>query len=106
MFQSRAESEVEAAAPRLARNHLHAPSLSQLLDERKGARSAGDVEVLARKWGVDVEKLESVARFVNSPSVQGGRASRIVGKDGEESLVMEVSFFVASLDCGYVEAYG
>ncbi|KAF8061530.1 hypothetical protein FPV67DRAFT_283858 [Lyophyllum atratum] len=89
LFKSRTESELEAASPVPIRNRLHAATLSELLDKRKSAKSAQDVERLAEQYNIDVAKLEKLARFVNTPSIQSGTAVRIVEKDGEESLMTE-----------------
>jgi len=88
LFKSRRESEHEAASPRPVHNRLHAATLSELLDKRKSAKSAQDVEQLAKQYDIDIAKLEKLARFVNTPSVQRGTAVRTVEKDGEESIVM------------------
>ncbi|KAF5387107.1 hypothetical protein D9615_001863 [Tricholomella constricta] len=88
LFKSRLESEHEASSLLPVHNRLHAASLSELLDKQKAARSAQDVERLAKQYGIDVAKLENLTRFVTSPSVQGGTAVRTVEKDGEESVMM------------------
>jgi len=89
LFQSRAQSELEASTHQLARNHMHAATLTHLLDTRKGVTSRVELDQLAKKWNLEGEKkLESLARFVNTPSVQGGKAVKTVGKDGEEIVTM------------------
>lgn len=90
LFKSRAQSEYEASAPTPTRNRLHAATLSDLLDERKAAKTRGDLQRLADRYVIDFTKVENLSRFVSSPSVQGGTAVRTVGPDGEESLVMTV----------------
>ncbi|KAF8638496.1 hypothetical protein AX16_010479 [Volvariella volvacea WC 439] len=86
LFRSRAQSDLEAFGTTPVRNRLHAPTLSDLLDARKSVKTQQELEKLANEHNIDVQKLESLARFVNSPSVQGGTAVRTVAKDGEESL--------------------
>jgi len=49
---------------------------------------------LTQKYGIEVEKLESVARHVSSPSIQSGSIVKTVGQDGEE----KVSVMVSSLE--------
>jgi hypothetical protein len=61
------------------------------LDERKSATSQSDLQHLAERYGVDIWKVEDLARFVSTPSIQGGRAVRTVTKEGEESVTMTVS---------------
>ncbi|KAF8883432.1 hypothetical protein BD779DRAFT_1626304 [Infundibulicybe gibba] len=94
LFKSRAQSEYEASASHSTRNRLHAPALSELLDRRKAAKSRRDIELLANEYNIDIEQLERLARFVNSPSVQAGTAIRSVAENGEESLTMTVSSFL------------
>lgn len=91
LFRTREQSDHEAFKLQLPRNHLHSIALSNLLDERKSATSQNELQGLAERYGVDLWKLENLARFVNSPSVQGGKATRTVNKEGEESIVMTVS---------------
>lgn len=93
LFKSRAQSEYEASAPTPTRNRLHAATLSDLLDERKAAKTRGDLQRLADRYVIDFTKVENLSRFVSSPSVQGGTVVRTVGPDGEESLVMTVRQF-------------
>ncbi|TFK72511.1 hypothetical protein BDN72DRAFT_763214 [Pluteus cervinus] len=92
LFNSRAQSELEASSHKLARNHLTAGTLSLLLDERKSVSSKEELDDLAKKWNLDGEsKVQSLAKFVNSPSVHSGR--RVVtgiGKD-EEIVLTPVS---------------
>lgn len=45
---------------------------------------------MANKFDIDIAKLESLSRFVSSPSVNRDTAVRTVGKDGEESIKMKV----------------
>lgn len=65
--------------------------MSYLFDERKSARSTQDIERLAKEYGIDASKLENLARYVSSPSVQSGSEKRTVEKDGEESVMIQVS---------------
>lgn len=94
LFQSRVQSELEASSHQLAPGHLHAATLVHLLDKRKGVNSMGELDELARKWNLEgAKKLENVAKYVNSPSVQGNKVIRMVGKGGEEILILSVGFF-------------
>ena len=72
------------------RNRLRAATLSELLDARKGAPTTLDLKTLAEKYGIDKQKIEKLATFVNTPSVDGGSMTRTVGKDGDESLTTTV----------------
>jgi len=89
MFNSRTQSENEAAASTPTPNRVHASKLSQLLDERKSIRSARDMEFLAQRFGIDLEKLDAIAKFVNTPSVHEKSTIRVAGKEGEETQIMK-----------------
>jgi len=89
MFDSRVQSENEAAAPIPTQNRLQAPRLAMLLDERKSIRTRRDMEFLAQRFGVDLEKLDAIAKFVSTPSVQANSAVRVASKDGQEKQIIK-----------------
>lgn len=95
LFESRAKAEAAASEP--SRNRLYAFVLSDLLDRRKAVRSRQDLEKLAKEFNIDVEKLESLARFVNSPSIDKATIRPIAGKSEEDGFMAEVSI---SVMCG------
>lgn len=68
-----------------------AGTLHELLEERKSVTTRDELEKLALRYEIDVDKLESVARFVNSPSVDEGSVRREVDRDGVEQVKMKVS---------------
>lgn len=68
-----------------------AGTLHELLEERKSVATREELEKLASRYEIDVDKLESVARFVNSPSVDEGSVRREVDRDGVEQVKMKVS---------------
>ncbi|THU99334.1 hypothetical protein K435DRAFT_499211 [Dendrothele bispora CBS 962.96] len=88
MLESRLQSEREAFSmqPSESSNRVQAPTLCFLLDKRKSTASKRDIQDLASKYGLKVEKLESVARYVSSPSIQSGSIVKTVGQDGEEKV--------------------
>jgi len=94
LFKSRQDSASES---RLSRNHLHSTSLCNLLDEHKSAASQSDLERLAGRYGIDVLKLENLARFVSSPSVQGGGGVKRVTEEGEESIAIRAVWIEPSI---------
>ncbi|KAK0199208.1 hypothetical protein DFS33DRAFT_378380 [Desarmillaria ectypa] len=47
-----------------------------------------DIENLARNYKIDVQKLESISKFVNSPSVDSSSVVKTVDEDGNESRSM------------------
>ncbi|TFK42881.1 hypothetical protein BDQ12DRAFT_297172 [Crucibulum laeve] len=97
LFKSRAQSEFEGASSQPTKNFIHAPSLSELLDERKGAKTREDLEILAEKYGIDVERMENLTRFVNTPSVDRGATVKTVGKDGDESIIIPAVWIEPSI---------
>lgn len=66
-------------------------TLSDLLDERKHVATRKELMSLAERYGIDVEKLESVARFVNTPTVEDGSVMTVSDSDGNEKVTMLVS---------------
>ena len=90
LFQSRAASEDEASSFKPAHNHLYAGSLHELLDERKSARTHQDLINLANRYNIDVDKMERLARFVTSPSVDNNLNVRKVDKNGGVFVTLTV----------------
>ncbi|KAF9476596.1 hypothetical protein BDN70DRAFT_159988 [Pholiota conissans] len=87
LFESRAKSEQAASVP--TKNQLYAFVLSDLLDRRKAVRSRQELEKLANEFNIDVAKLESLARFVNSPSIDKATIRPIAGKSEEDGFMVE-----------------
>ncbi|KAJ7046589.1 hypothetical protein C8F04DRAFT_1061008 [Mycena alexandri] len=87
MFNSRSQSENEAAAQNPTQNRIRAPQLSRLLDERKSIRTRREMEFLAARYGLDLEKIDAIAEFLSTPSVHENSALQI-GKDGEERTLL------------------
>ncbi|RXW24187.1 hypothetical protein EST38_g1642 [Candolleomyces aberdarensis] len=88
LFQSRAASEDEASSLKPSPNHLYAASLHELLDARKSARSKAELESLAKRYNVDYDKMERLAKFVNSPSVDERLTVKNVDKNGDERVTL------------------
>ncbi|TFY78019.1 hypothetical protein EWM64_g5994 [Hericium alpestre] len=87
-FKTRADSEVQASSSHAPRNRLLAASLSELLEQRKYLATRDELAKLADQHGIDPDKLENVARFVNTPTVEEGSVIRSVDENGEEKLTM------------------
>ncbi|KAF7978092.1 hypothetical protein HWV62_1488 [Athelia sp. TMB] len=85
MYQSVVQSEAEADPSNTTRNRILSATLTELLNERKMA-TRKDVETLASNYGIDVAKLDSLARFVNTPSMGEGTRSVIKHGNGEETI--------------------
>ena len=90
VYEARLRSELEARSAHPSRNCLLAASLSDLLEERKLAKSREDLEKLARRYEIDVERIESLARYVNTPEVDPTSVNRILKEDGSEVTTMKV----------------
>ncbi|KAJ7470572.1 hypothetical protein FB451DRAFT_342194 [Mycena latifolia] len=89
MFNSRVQSETEADSPMPTLNRVQAPKLSRLLDERKTIRTTRDMEFLAKRFDIESEKLDAIAKFLTTPSVHQNSMVRVAGKDGEERQIMK-----------------
>ena len=90
MHQKRTQSEVEASASHPP-NRLLSAKLSDLLDERKQAASRKELESIANKYDMDIVKVESLVRFVNTPTVDEGTTVRTRDASGEQIITSEVS---------------
>ncbi|OSD02901.1 hypothetical protein PYCCODRAFT_1458951 [Trametes coccinea BRFM310] len=88
LFQARLRSEDQARSSRPPRNHLLAASLLDLLEERKYASKPQDLQETAKKYDMDVEKLERLARHVNSVSVDQDTVKRWIDDEGVEHVTM------------------
>ncbi|KAI0664982.1 hypothetical protein C8Q70DRAFT_1049168 [Cubamyces menziesii] len=88
LFQTRLQSEEQARSARPPRNHLVASSLLELLEERKYATRPQELAEIAKKYDMDVEKLERLARHVNSVSVQADSVRRWVDEEGVDRVTM------------------
>jgi len=84
MHQIRAQSEIEATPSHAARNRILSATLSDLLDKRKKATSLKELERIANKYDMDIAKLESLAQFVNSPTIGEGTTTRTKDANGEQ----------------------
>ncbi|KAF7796897.1 hypothetical protein EIP86_008082 [Pleurotus ostreatoroseus] len=90
VHKARLQSEVEARSAQPTHNHLLAASLHDLLEELKYTRTREDLAHLARRYDVDVAKIRSLARYVNTPTVDPDGIVREVGDDGAETTTMKV----------------
>lgn len=88
-FQQRLQSEQEASSSRSTHNRLLSLNLTDLLNERKDITSQEGLEKLAKKYNIDASKIESLSRFVNSPSTDQDSLKRAVGEDGVETITMK-----------------
>jgi hypothetical protein len=95
LLKSRLRSESEKSVLHDAtHNHLEVSALFDFLEERKLVRDRQGLVQLAERYGVDLEKLENVARYVNTPSIDEGTRVKRIGENGEETVSMSVGFLV------------
>jgi hypothetical protein len=72
--------------------------LSDLLDERKKTNSLKELESIAKKYHIDIAKLESLARFVNSPTIGEGTTVMTKDANGERTITSTVSLVIIRSD--------
>ncbi|KAJ3541332.1 hypothetical protein NM688_g6100 [Phlebia brevispora] len=89
VYQTRLQSEVEASSAQTSHNHLLASTLTDLLEDLKYSNSRDDLAALSRRYHIDVDKIESIARFVNTPTVDPDSIVREMGEDGVENMTMK-----------------
>jgi hypothetical protein len=94
MYQIRVQAEVEATMSLAPHNRLLSATLSRLLEERKKAASPKEIERIANKYDMDIKKLESLARFVNSPTIDEGTTVRTRGPNGDETITSTASLVI------------
>ena len=94
----RSETETSSRSHHTARNHLQASVLVELLEERKSSKNRQELVRLAEMYGVDLAKLESVARHVNTPSIDEDSITKRIGENGEETVTMRVGVVRSSRD--------
>jgi hypothetical protein len=95
IFKSRSRLEAEVSESHATRNRVGASTLTDLLEQRKSLASRDELGRVAGLCGMDLAKLESVARYANSPSIGEGTTVKRIGEDGEELITMSV--------CGHFE---
>ncbi|CDO70732.1 hypothetical protein BN946_scf184798.g47 [Trametes cinnabarina] len=88
LFEARLRSEDQARSSKPPRNHLVAASLLDLLEERKYATTPQVLQEVAKNYGMDVDKLERLSRFVNSVTVDQDTVKRWIDDDGVEHVTM------------------
>ncbi|KXN87750.1 hypothetical protein AN958_08226 [Leucoagaricus sp. SymC.cos] len=96
LFKARQQHEhdLEAAqqhrGPVMTNTRFNAMQLTSALNARKGAANSEAMRTKARDLEVDSAKLESVARFINTPSVAKEGVRMFVDKDGNERTIAKV----------------
>ena len=95
LLESRSKSMPSSSQP--TKNTLYAFSLSDLLDKRKSTHSKQDIEALSEEFGVEIDTLDRLTCFVNSPSIDSSSIRPAKEKSEEEGFVATVSIFLVSL---------
>lgn len=82
---------------------FYASQLSSAFNTRKGAATKDEMRKSAEADRIQFDKLESVARFVNTPSVSKGSVRTFVDKDGNETTIAKVCpfFFFETKNCEF-----
>lgn len=83
----KAVEEEEQIAVTPMSNRIPAQTLSNLLDERKSAKSRAEIEAIAKEYGVDMSVLDELAKHINSPSVSSIKSASAKEEDEETQLV-------------------
>ena len=96
LFQARSDhaNDLEATrqnrGPTTSNTQFYASQLTSALNARKEAAHVGVVKSVTQELGIDFEKVESLARFVNTPSVSTGNVRRRVNESGHEQVTAKV----------------
>jgi hypothetical protein len=98
MHRKLQDSEVMASSIRTPRNHLRPSALVELFDERKALASRFELERLAGRYNMDVNVMERLARYVNTPSISEAGTHTTVSGDNEQVKKMLVSDSAHCLD--------
>ncbi|KIP09276.1 hypothetical protein PHLGIDRAFT_126432 [Phlebiopsis gigantea 11061_1 CR5-6] len=93
----RLQAEREAGAAQPARNRLLAAALHDVLEERKHARGPADVDRLTRRYEIDADHLDRLARYVTTPAVDPASVQRVLKGDGSEVTTMKAMWTEPSL---------
>ncbi|KAF7777468.1 hypothetical protein Agabi119p4_3540 [Agaricus bisporus var. burnettii] len=79
----------------ITNGRIYASQLSSALNTRKGIKTIDEMKKLSGASKIPFERLESVARFVNTPSVSKGSVRTFVDKDGNESTIAKAVWIEA-----------
>ncbi|KAF9562143.1 hypothetical protein CPC08DRAFT_706869 [Agrocybe pediades] len=87
LFESRAKSEASSSSG-LPKEKVYAFVLSDLLDKCKAVKSSAELGKLCEEYGFEASRLESLARFVSSPSIDKSTIRPAAGKSEEEGFLV------------------
>jgi hypothetical protein len=77
----------EDAADSPTPNRLSSQALSDLLDDRKSAKTREELDAFAREYRMDPEVLEQLGRKINSVSIKTIKSAK---KDGEDTQIVSL----------------
>ena len=96
LFQARSDHANDLEAIRQNRGQTTSNTqfstlqLTSALNARKEAADVGVFKSTTQALGIDFGKVESLARFVNTPSVSTGNVKRRVDESGHEQVIAKV----------------
>jgi len=96
LFQARSDHANDLKARQQSRGRetsntqFYASQLTSALNARKSAADVGAVKNVTQELGIDFGKVESLAKFVNTPSVSKGNVKTRVDKGGNEQVIAKV----------------
>lgn len=86
ILRSRDVSEQQATSHVATKNRMTAGMLFDLLEQRKNISSRDELLDLAKRYDMEVDVLERVATFVNTPSTVADSLRKILEDDGRERI--------------------
>ncbi|KAH8117475.1 hypothetical protein DFH11DRAFT_1504699 [Phellopilus nigrolimitatus] len=98
VLHSRDVSEQQATSHAATRNRILASELFDLLEHKKSTASLNELIKLANRYDMDVDVLERLGAFANTPSIVEGSRQKVLEEDGRERFTtlvrpLLVSFF-------------
>ncbi|THH03853.1 hypothetical protein EW145_g5955 [Phellinidium pouzarii] len=88
ILRSRDVSEQQASSHTPTRNRMLAGMLFDLLEQRKSVRSKDELSKLADRYDIDLDVMERLAAFTNTPSIVEGSRRKLLEDDGQERFTM------------------
>jgi len=96
LFQARSDHANDLETTRQNRGQatlntqFYTSQLISTLNARKEAADVGAVKSAIQELGIDFGKVESLARFVNTPSVSAENVKKRVDESGHEQVIAKV----------------
>ena len=90
VLQSRQASEEEAASYTPPKNRLRASELFSAFETRKSIQSQTQLQEIADEYNIDLDVLERLGQFVNTPSTREESRRKVVDEEGKERFTVLV----------------